>query len=231
MRVAFDTKEAMGMNMVSVALEYWWNELVPEKFKKTTTMVALSGNVCVDKKPSRLNRELGRGFWVTAQVELSEEIVRKTLGVSTETLLEVHRAKNIVGCKIAGTPAQNMHVANAVAAVFLATGQDSAHVVDVASAAALSFEGTPKGVIVTLDMPTIPVGTVGGGTSLAQQKEWLQVAVGKSYSSTTLAAVVAVAALSGEISGLAALGNHTLAAAHNKLARGRKSSQSIGGKK
>lgn len=222
-RAVFDTDEAMGMNMVSIALDYWWQQLVPDEIKTDIEMLALSGNVCADKKPAQITRELGRGYWVEAKVTLPEKLVIEKLGLKPSRLVEVHHAKNVVGSEVAGIKSGNMHVANAVAAMFIATGQDPAHVVDVAGTAVVSFLLQPdNSVEVLLTMPSVPVGTVGGGTALPQQSEWQQVLFGKKPQAFELAAAVALAALSGELSGLAALATHTLASAHAKLGRSAK---------
>jgi len=224
-RVAFDTDEAMGMNMVSIALDYWWNTLVPDKIKNEVQMVALSGNVCGDKKPAQITRKLGRGYWVRVSAHISSQVLGDILHVDAKSLFNTHYAKNIVGSRVAGIPAPNMHVANAVAAFFLATGQDSAHVVDVASSASVSFMLEGDALAVELHMPSVPVGTVGGGTALPQQKEWLSQCIPQKITAADLAAFVAVAALCGELSGLAALSTQTLASAHAKLGRSKKKSQ------
>lgn len=216
LRVVFDTDEAMGMNMVSIALDYWWQNIVPKTITSETKMVALSGNVCGDKKPAELTRTLGRGYWVTASVQLSKKILEELLHVDAQTLHQTHFAKNIIGSKVAGIPAPNMHVANAVAAFFAATGQDLAHVVDVAGSASVDFKKKGNDVAVELSMPSIPVGTVGGGISLPAQSVWASHCIPTKITAVELAAFVAVAALCGEISGLAALATHTLASAHAK---------------
>lgn len=219
LRVAFDTDEAMGMNMVSTALDYWWQHIVPKKITTTVEMIAISGNVCGDKKPAKLTRTLGRGYWVEVNAELSKEVLQNLLHVDAALLYRAHHAKNRVGSQVAGIPAPNMHVANAVAAFFAATGQDLAHVVDVASSASVRFKQKNGGIVVSLSMPSVPVGTIGGGTALPQQAGWLSQCNATKMTATDLAAFVATAALCGEISGLAALATHTLASAHTSRSR------------
>ena len=218
-RVVFDTDEAMGMNMVSSALSFWWEQLVPAEVKKNVILRALSGNVCGDKKPAALTREMGRGYSVKVTATLSDQVLREVLHVSAANLVATHRAKNVVGSEVAGIPAGNMHVANMVVASYIALGQDPAHVVDTASSAEVSFSEVSGGVTVLLTLPSIPVGTVGGGTRLPQQHEFQSILFGTQPKAFQVAAAVAAAALCGEISGLAALSTNTLAAAHNALGR------------
>ncbi|MEA2056411.1 MAG: hypothetical protein U9O78_01680, partial [Patescibacteria group bacterium] len=127
-RFSFDTDQAMGMNMVTIALKQVWQELVSAH--PNVELISISGNMCVDKKASALNQLLGRGYQVKAEVVISEDMVKELLGVSVEKLALIHYWKNVVGTNLAGSNSQNMHVANMVAAMFLATGQDIAHVVE-----------------------------------------------------------------------------------------------------
>ena len=93
-RCVFDTGEAMGMNMVSIALSHWWNTLVPRKMKQDVSLRALSSNLCTDKKPSRINRELGRGYRVRAEALLPPTVLENVLKVAAGDLVATHVAKN-----------------------------------------------------------------------------------------------------------------------------------------
>ena len=56
-RLEFDTKDAMGMNMVTIA-----SAKVADDIAKNTgaRLIALSGNMCTDKKPAAINGIMGR---------------------------------------------------------------------------------------------------------------------------------------------------------------------------
>lgn len=222
LRFSFDTQEAMGMNMVTIALKYAWNKV--EEDNKKVKLLSLSGNVCTDKKDSVLNRMYGRGFNVELEVFLSKEILADIFDVNAKDLVKSHVAKNLVGSNVAGSMAQNMHVANALAAFYIATGQDPAHVVG-GSESSVTFEEEGEGVYVALTLPTVSVGSVGGGTWLPKQTQARSLILSEknkennSSTSTILALSAGVAALAGEISGLCALTNQSLASAHEKLAR------------
>lgn len=219
-RFAFDTDEAMGMNMVTIALQEALREYV-QKRQDQIRLVSLSSNVCTDKKDSTLNALLGRGYWVQAECFLSPEVVREVFHTDFATLLQVHVQKNLVGSNIAGSSSQNAHVANVLAALFIATGQDPAHVVD-GSQAFLSLEEVGGQLYTALTLPSINVGVVGGGTGLAAQKQArLLVRQGQELSAKQLAAVAGAAALAGELSLMAALAENKLGYAHQKLGRGK----------
>lgn len=220
-RFAFDTDEAMGMNMVTIALQEALQEYIGGKGRHKIRLVSLSSNVCTDKKDSTLNALLGRGYWTQAEAFLSTKIVESILHTNFDSLLQVHVQKNLVGSNIAGSSSQNAHVANVLAALYLATGQDLAHVVD-GSRAFLSLEKVDDQLYTSLTLPSVNVGVVGGGTGLAAQKQARQlIRGGQDLSATGLAAVVAAAALAGELSLMAALAEHKLACAHQQLGRGK----------
>lgn len=221
-RFVFDTDQAMGMNMATIAIDYVWKEI--SKLHPDVKMVAISSNVCSDKKDSVINRLYGRGYWVQAEVLIPFEVIKNVLKVKPSALIETHVAKNLVGSNMAGSFSQNMQVGNLVAALFLATGQDLAHVTE-ASQASTSFEMTEDGVYAAVTLPDMPVGVVGGGTWLPAQSEARRlIHKGKDLTATQLAAAVGVAALAAEISGMAAITSQTLASAH--LAYGRSTTDS-----
>lgn len=224
LRGVFDTEEAMGMNMVTIAMTAV-SEFLQSHYSHLQ-IVTISSNVCVDKKESALNRLLGRGYHVEAEVILSEEVLHQVLKTQAAQLLTTHQVKNEMGSNLAGSFSHNMQVANVVSAFFLATGQDVAHSVE-ASQANLFLELVDQpigsGVRVTLSLPNLNLGSVGGGTWLpAQSQARALIQEQGPLTAQRLAEVVAGAALAAEISGLAALATKTLTQAHQRLARGKK---------
>ncbi|HJJ55787.1 MAG TPA: hydroxymethylglutaryl-CoA reductase, partial [Methanocorpusculum sp.] len=126
-RFEFDTKDAMGMNMVTIASEY--ASKIIEK-ETSARLVSVSGNMCCDKKPSAINIIEGRGKSVVAGVFLSDDLISSTLKTDAKTLVEVNTRKNLVGSARSASLGFNAHVANVIAAIYLACGQDPAHVVE-----------------------------------------------------------------------------------------------------
>ncbi|OYR53188.1 3-hydroxy-3-methylglutaryl-CoA reductase, partial [Halorubrum sp. E3] len=115
--------------------------------------------------------------------------------------------------------------ANAVAAVFLATGQDEAQVVEGANAITTAETTADGDLYVSVSLASLEVGTVGGGTKLPTQRaslEILGVAGGgepAGSNADALAESIAVCALAGELNLLAALGSRHLSSAHEELGR------------
>ena len=117
----------MGMNMVTIATKTALETLVKET---SAHVVTLSGNLCVDKKPSALNLIEGRGKSMIAEITIPREVVEKKLKTTPEAIVEVNITKNLIGTAIAGSMGFNAHYANMIGAIFLATGQDGAHIVE-----------------------------------------------------------------------------------------------------
>ncbi len=218
-RFSFLTGEAMGMNMVTIALQKLWTEYLSTY--EGLEMLALSSNVCTDKKSSYINQLLGRGYRAQAEVFLDEQTLKTILKTNSEAFLRTHQSKNLRGSSLAGSLASNMQFANVVAAFYLATGQDMAHVVE-ASQGETIIEADHGGVYCAVFLPDLPLGSVGGGTNLPSQKEVRELICqsANELSPAQLAAILATGVLAAEISGLAALSSHDLASAHQRLARG-----------
>jgi len=222
-RFAYDTKDAMGMNMATIATQEAAERI---EAKTPAALVALSGNLCSDKKPAAVNAVEGRGRTVSADVALSRETVADVLKTTPEAIAEANNRKNLVGSAKAGSLGFNAHAANTVAAAFLATGQDAAQVVEGSNAiTTVDVRDGGDTLYASLTIASLEVGTVGGGTKLPTQAEALDV-VGvrgggdpAGSNADALAEVITTAALGGELSLLGALASSHLASAHEELGR------------
>jgi hydroxymethylglutaryl-CoA reductase (NADPH) len=220
-RLEFDTKDAMGMNMVTIASAKAAGVISAATGAR---LIALSGNFCTDKKPAAVNMVMGRGRTVAAGIFLPDALIREVFKTDARTLAEVNMRKNLVGSARAGSFGFNAHAANIVAAIFIACGQDPAHVVE-GSLAVTTVDSVEGGVYVSVTLPSLPAGTVGGGTGIATQHECLAllgVAGGGKPPGThakKFAEIIACAVLAGELSLLGALGAQHLARAHQQLGR------------
>lgn len=124
----------------------------------------------------------------------------------------------MIGSNIAGSFSQNAQVANVLAGIFIATGQDPAHIVE-GSKAFLNVAKEMGGVYVSLTLPNLNMGTVGGGTYLPSQREARELIGFGELKTDQLVAVTAASCLAGELSLLASLTEKSLAKAHQTLAR------------
>jgi hydroxymethylglutaryl-CoA reductase (NADPH) len=97
-------------------------------------VVTVSGNYCTDKKAAAINWIDGRGKGVVAEATIPGKIVNSVLKCEVEDLVQMNISKNLIGSAMAGAMGGfNAHAANIVAAIFLATGQDPAQVVESAN--------------------------------------------------------------------------------------------------
>lgn len=215
-----DTDEAMGMNMITIACQAVGEWLASNA---GGTFVTVAANVDSDKKPSRRTHDRGRGYEVTAEVTLSADICRSLLKCEPTGLLAVAHAKLEQGSAIAGSIGKNLHVANVIAAVYLATGQDAAHVVEGSLADTTMTLDDKQNVHLSVRLPAVLVGVRGGGTNLPAQRQCLDLLLAANTSGLHpclhLAQCVGAAVLAGELSLLAAQAGHQLASAHKTLGR------------
>ncbi|BHF74829.1 3-hydroxy-3-methylglutaryl-coenzyme A reductase [Sparganum proliferum] len=195
-------------------------------------VVSLSGNMCTDKKPAAINHILGRGKSVLAEAHVPDSVVASVLHTNASTLANLARVKNWTGSAMAGSPGMagcNAHAANLVAALFASTGQDLAQVVD-SSACITQLEVEPSGgLYISVTMPCLEVGTVGGGTRLPAQRACIEMLdLSLERPSEHLARLLAGVVVAGELSLLAALATNDLVEAHMRLNRASAASQRAG---
>lgn len=215
-RFVYSTGDSMGMNMVTIATEKVLELLLNET---DVQLIALSGNACVDKKPSSINLVEGRGKTVVADIIIPEEIVKNKLKTTAEAIVEVNTAKNLIGSAISGSMGFNAHYANMIGAIFLATGQDIAHVVE-GSLGITTAEDRDGDLYFSVTMPDLPIATIGGGTSLKTANESLEIlGVSGSGNVKKFAEIVIATVLAGELSLMGALAAGHLARAHKELGR------------
>ncbi|KAH1368695.1 hypothetical protein KXX33_003541 [Aspergillus fumigatus] len=205
------TGDAMGMNMISKGVEKALEVMKGHGFSDMST-ISVTGNYCVDKKPAAINWIDGRGKSVVAEALIPADAVRSVLKTDVDALVELNTAKNLVGSAMAGSIGGfNVHASNLVAAVLLATGQDPAQNVESSSCITI-MKNVNNNLHISVSMPCIEVGTIGGGTILEPQAAMLDLlgvrgahATNPGDNARQLARIVAAAVLAGELSTCAAL--------------------------
>jgi len=228
-RFYFDTSEAMGMNMATKATREL-ADFITANFAGIE-LVAISGNMCVDKKSSLLNQIKGRGRRVQAEVTVPRKVVEEVLHTTPEKIAEVNFTKIWQGTALAGGISYNAHAANIVAGVFAATGQDLAHIVD-SSQCYCVMEVSDGDLYASVSLNSLMLGTVGGGTHLPKQEECRMLMLtdvsgkektnGKEINvSHKLAEILGAAVLCGELSLQGAIAAQELVKAHEFLGRGK----------
>ncbi|XP_057183768.1 3-hydroxy-3-methylglutaryl-CoA reductase a isoform X1 [Triplophysa rosa] len=216
------TGDAMGMNMVSKGTEQALVRL-KEEFPEVHVL-ALSGNYCTDKKPAAINWIEGRGKSVVCETIIPAKVIKEVLKTTTNALIDVNISKNLVGSAMAGSIGGfNAHAANIVAAIYIACGQDLAQTVGSSNCITImeASGSTGEDLYISCTMPSIELGTVGGGTNLPPQQACLQMlgVMGASQecpgeNARQLAKVVCATVLAGELSLMSALAAGHLVISH-----------------
>jgi hydroxymethylglutaryl-CoA reductase (NADPH) len=240
---ACDTDEAMGMNMVTIAAQAAGNWIGKHVCPAHGAIfVTVASNVDSDKKPSRRTHDRGRGYEAWAEALLPRSTVEAALRSTPEAMHAVAEAKLRDGSALAGAIGENLHAANVVAALFLATGQDAGHVVEGSlTDTTVTLQG--EDLRIAVRCPALLLGIRGGGTTLPAQSQCLSLLLGRTarqsrrtknpfdrlragqeprtplHPCQRLAEIVAAVVLAGETSLLAAQASHTLASSHARLAR------------
>ncbi len=222
---SYDTKDAAGQNMVTNCT--WnlcgWIEHQIAQTDFACERFFIEGNLSSDKKASSSALVSGRGYEVMAECYIKKDDVSRILRVDAEDLvLGYNRAKS--SNLYTGMNGFQINIANVVAGVFVATGQDIACVHE-SSLAELHLEIDPKtkDLYASLNMPNLVVGTVGGGVNLPAQKQLLEMmgcyGDGKAE---RLAEIICGLGLALDLSTISAIVSGHFASAHEQMGRATK---------
>ncbi len=215
---AFHTGDAAGQNMVTFCTAAICEEILARTPVQPRYWF-LESNMSGDKKATALGFLHTRGRNVTAEVNLPRELVIERLHTTPERMSDYWRVSFIGGVQ-SGSIGVNGHIANGIAALFLACGQDVACVSE-ASVGVTRMEVTEQGDLYCgISLPNLIVGAVGGGTRLPTARECLELlgCTGEG-SGAMLAEICAAVALAGELSIVGALCAGHFARAHGELGR------------
>lgn len=216
-RFDYLTGDAAGQNMVgkaTFAVSEWLKSTHPD-----ILAYYLSGNIDTDKKHSFMNSLHTRGKRVIAEVTIPAEAY---INISKTITSEMFRVRNIAntGAILAGSNNNGQHAANGITAMFIACGMDVANVAE-SSAAILYSDLLPDGsYYYSITIPSLIVGTFGGGTALPTQTECRKIlgCDGKD-TANKLAEIVAATVLCGEISLGAAIIGKDWVSSHEQYGR------------
>jgi hydroxymethylglutaryl-CoA reductase (NADPH) len=219
LRFNYFTGDAAGQNMVSMATFTACSWILAQM--NTVRHFYMESNFATDKKASVVNTMNTRGKRVTAEIVIPRDVMIQHMRVDPETLDHLCRVGNL-GAFMAGSSSNALHAANALTALFIATGQDVANVAE--SATTLIYtEITPEGDLYgSVTLPSLIVATHGGGTGLPTQRECLDIlgcyGQGKVLKFAEIAAAVVIA---GEISLAGALSSLDWVTSHERFGKNR----------
>jgi len=221
LRFIYNTGDASGQNMTTTCT---WHAIlfILEKFKLATSISPLDfvieGNGASDKKVSQYNINSGRGIHVVAECNIPEIIITEVLRTTSDKLIKCYEHSKKLTSKD-GMVGYNINVANSIAAIFVATGQDLASIHE-SGVGIFELEKNNDGLHLQITLPNLVIGTIGGGTSLPKQSQALEImkCLGNNKVDR-FAKLIAGFTLGLEISTLAAIVSGEFAKAHEKLGR------------
>jgi hydroxymethylglutaryl-CoA reductase (NADPH) len=219
LRVNFTTGDAAGQNMTAkatLAACEWITAHYPGQ-----TEFRLTGAMDTDKKHSHINMLLTRGKRVVAEAVIKNDALQRLMGIDTQAVYE-YRQIHMVGGFLAGTASNSAHAANGLTAIFIATGQDVANIAESHAAVTYAKLLDNGDYYWSITLPSLIVGTHGGGTALPTQRECLELlgcyGKGKAYK---LAEICAGTVLAGELSLTSAVLAGNWVTSHERLGRNR----------
>ena len=221
-KFTFNTGSAAGQNMVTFATHAACQHFLQSPAGAQAGVVGFSieGQMASDKKASWGNVFTPRGVEVIAWGTLSEKVCRTVLGVSTLQLYQTITMGQDASIRN-GQFGSNCNTANVVAAMFIACGQDAASVLEAGWAQATAeYNHQTQELLISMYIPSLLVGTVGGGTGYSTQQEALKMLGCEGQDKKwAFAETVAAFCLALDVSTASAISNDTFATAHKVLAR------------
>ena len=215
------TGDAAGQNMVTIATAAVCKYIMA-KAPITPKFYFIESNMSGDKKATAMSYLFVRGKKVSAEVIIPREIFKKFLHTTPEMMMEYWKMSFVGGVQSGSIGVQG-HYANGLAAIFIACGQDAACVSE-AAMGITRVDVVQKGdLYISVTLPNLIVGIVGGGTGLPTQSECLTLLGCKGKGTAKKFAEICTAAvLAGEISIMGALASGQFAQAHIKYGRKKK---------
>jgi len=219
LRFNFTTGDAAGQNMVGRAT-FAASSWILDNYDGIRHFY-LESNLATDKKASQVNVMHTRGKRVVAEATVKREVLIQHMRVKPEQLFYHYNVANI-GTILSGANNNGAHSANGITALFIATGQDVANVAESSAGILYSELTADNDLYMALTIPSLIVATHGGGTSLATQRECLEL-LGCYGRGTVhkLAEIIAAVALAGEISLAAAISSSDWVSSHERYGRNR----------
>jgi hydroxymethylglutaryl-CoA reductase (NADPH) len=212
------TGDASGQNMVTICTQSICDYIISNCPVKPKAWF-IESNYSGDKKASSVSFSNVRGKKVCAEIELPTEVVREILKSTPEAMAKYCQYSSLAMIQSGAIGAQG-HLANGLASLFIATGQDVACVSE-AAVGITRLEVTEAGdLYIAVTLPNLIVGTVGGGTYFPTQQECLAImqCEGKG-TSRKYAEICGALLLAGELSIVAAMSAGHFTRAHEKLGR------------
>ncbi|MEZ5975703.1 MAG: hypothetical protein R3E96_12935 [Planctomycetota bacterium] len=172
LRLVFTTGDAIGINMAANAAD----RIAQRVARATSAEGYYVHGQDVEKRSNARALVEGRGRRVVAEAHIPRAVLAEVMRVEPEAMAAIHRSY-MVGYAQLGTHNWAVQIANGLAAVMLACGQDVAYLTESATGW-LDLEVTKSGdLYAALTLPSLIVGTVGAARrSRAPRRIWTSLA-------------------------------------------------------
>lgn len=210
--------DASGQNMVTLATEAVCRTIL-EKVSIAPKQWYIEGNLSGDKKATMLAFSTARGKKVIAECVVDAKLIRRYLHTTPEAMIRYWQV-SVLGGVQSGSIGVHGHYANALTAMFIACGQDAACVSEASVGVTRTDQLDDGSLYVSVSLPNLIVGTVGGGTHLPTAQECLRMldCVGEG-TAPKLAEICAATVLAGEVSIIGSMSAGDFAQAHADYGR------------
>jgi hydroxymethylglutaryl-CoA reductase (NADPH) len=214
----YTTGDAAGQNMVTLCTEAICTYILEHTPVKPEFWF-IESNYSGDKKATTLSFTSVRGKKVTAEAIITQKVVKEVLGTTPKAIAQYWQSSSVTAVQSGGIGIQG-HFANGLTAIFLATGQDVACVAEAYVGITRMEVNSNDDLYVCVTLPSLTVGTVGGGTHLPTQKECLKlIGCEGPGSARKFAEICGATILAGELSIAAAMANGNFSKAHRLFGR------------
>ncbi len=214
----YTTGDAAGQNMVTICT----NEICTYINNNTPIKPQywfIEGNYSGDKKATAVSFTTVRGKKVTAEAFIKKSVIENVLRTSAKDIAQYWQTSSIASVQSGSIGIQG-HFANGLTAIFIATGQDAACVSEAYVGITRMEVLNEADLYVSVTLPSLVVGTIGGGTGLPTQRECLNLLdCSGPGSARKFAEICGATVLAGELSIAAAMASGDFSDAHKLFGR------------
>lgn len=220
----YETGDAAGQNMTTTCTDKaceWILKAFIDTLKMPAVNFIIDGNLSSDKKVSGYNMQSGRGGRVISECLVPDNVMKRILRTTSKKF--IHAYNIMVSSSITnGSIGFNINTSNVIAAMYTATGQDIASVHESSLSQLYAELSDTGGVYLSLTLPCLTIGTVGGGTGLPAQNECLTIldCAGKDKV-MRLSEIICGFCLALDLSTISAASVGEFAQAHERMGRNR----------
>ncbi len=214
----YTTGDAAGQNMVTICTNAICQYIIEHSPIKPQYWF-IEGNYSGDKKATAVSFSTVRGKKVTAETFIKKSVVESILRTTSKDIAQYWQTSSVASVQSGSIGIQG-HFANGLTALFIATGQDVACVSEAYVGITRMEVINEADLYVSVTLPSLVVGTIGGGTGLPTQRACLDLLeCSGPNSARKFAEICGATVLAGELSIAAAMASGDFSDAHKLFGR------------